>query len=63
MIFACSSNTDNVFSVLNQPCSSFKNNTPLHLACSALSLSTAQALLQAGASKQILDDQQRSPAG
>ena len=51
------------FLVLNQPCSSFKNNTSLHLACAALSLETAQALLQAGANKQILDDQQRSPAG
>jgi ankyrin repeat protein len=49
--------------VLNQPCSSFKKNTPLHLACAALSLSTAQALLQAGANKQIIDEQQRTPAG
>jgi ankyrin repeat protein len=49
--------------VLNQPCSSFKNNTPLHLACSTLSLSTAQVLLHAGADKQIFDDQQRTPAG
>jgi ankyrin repeat protein len=49
--------------VLNQPCSSFKKNTPLHLACAALSLSTAQVLLQAGANKQIIDEQQRTPAG
>jgi ankyrin repeat protein len=49
--------------VLNQPCSSLKKNTPLHLACAALSFSTAQVLLQAGANKQIFDDQQRAPAG
>jgi ankyrin repeat protein len=49
--------------VLNQPCSSLKNHTPLHLACASLSLPTAQALLQAGADKRILDDQQRTPAG
>ncbi len=51
------------FLVLNQPCLSFKKNTPLHLACASLSLSTAQVLLQAGANKQMFDDQQRIPAG
>lgn len=52
-----------MFLVLNQPCSSLKNNTPLHLACGALALSTAQILLQSGASKNIFDDQQRIPIG
>ncbi|CAF3213529.1 unnamed protein product [Rotaria socialis] len=51
-----------VLKLLNQTCASFKNGTPLHLACSALSQSTAQFLLQAGANKEILDDQQRTPA-
>jgi ankyrin repeat protein len=51
------------FLVLNQSCSSFKKNTPLHIACTALSLSTAQVLLQAGANKQLYDDQQRIPSG
>jgi hypothetical protein len=55
--------TNLLISVLNQPCSSFKNNTPLHLACSTLSLLTVQVLLQAGADKQLFDDQQRTPAG
>ncbi|CAM4812542.1 unnamed protein product [Rotaria magnacalcarata] len=51
-----------VLKLLNQTCASFKNGTPLHLACSALSQSTVQFLLQAGANKEILDDQQRTPA-
>ncbi|CAF0741452.1 unnamed protein product [Rotaria sordida] len=50
-----------VLSLLNQPCSSFKNESPLHLACTALSQSTAQILVQAGANKQILDNEQRTP--
>ncbi|CAF2773039.1 unnamed protein product [Rotaria sp. Silwood2] len=51
-----------VLSLLNQPCSSFKNESPLHLACTALSQSTAQILVQTGANKQTLDDEQRTPA-
>ena len=51
------------FLVLNQTCSSFKKNTPLHLACAALSLSTAQVLLKAGADQYLIDEQQRTPAG
>ena len=48
--------------VINQPCSSLKNNTPLHLACSALALSTVRVLLQAEANKQSINDEQRIPA-
>ncbi|CAF3640525.1 unnamed protein product [Adineta steineri] len=51
-----------VLSLLNQPCFSFKNSSPLHLACATLSLSTAEILLKAGANKNILDDQQRTPS-
>lgn len=47
--------------VLNQACPSFENQTPLHLACSALSLETARILLKAGANDQIIDDRQRTP--
>ncbi|CAF0920095.1 unnamed protein product [Rotaria sp. Silwood1] len=50
-----------VLSLLNETCASFKNESPLHLACTALSQSTAQVLVQAGANKQILDDEQRTP--
>lgn len=49
--------------MLNQPCVSFKNGTPLHLACSALSLITAQYLLQAGANREIRNDEQHMPLG
>lgn len=52
-----------IVSVLNQTCSSLKKNTPLHLACAALSLPTAQVLLKAGADKHLVDEQQRTPTG
>ena len=52
-----------LYLVLNQPCLSFQNRTPLHLACAALSQLTTQILLQTGANKQILDDQKRTPTG
>ncbi|UJR36394.1 hypothetical protein I4U23_029117 [Adineta vaga] len=48
--------------LLNQTCSSFKNDTPLHLACATLSLPTAQILVRAGANRQIRDDQKRTAA-
>jgi hypothetical protein len=55
MFFSCS--------VLNQVTLSFNNQTSLHLACSTLSLDTARILLDTGADRTILDDQQRTPTG
>ncbi|CAF1147699.1 unnamed protein product [Adineta ricciae] len=51
-----------VLPLINQTCSSFKNDTPLHLACATLSVPTAQMLIRAGANRQIRDDQKRIAA-